>query len=54
MAFLIGLFMSAAGGVTLLRLIWLHFGSTGLWFVGAYLLLTTGNSLIEHSTGGKP
>jgi hypothetical protein len=38
---------SVGGGIVLLRLVWLHFGGTGLWFLGAYMVMTFGNSLLN-------
>jgi hypothetical protein len=48
--FLWGLLCVAGGGIVLVRLTWLHFGATGLWFLGAYLVFTLGNSLIDAAT----
>jgi hypothetical protein len=51
-SFLVGLLMSVGGGIWLLRLVYQHFGPTGLMFVGAYIVMEVGNALIKASSDG--
>ena len=49
MAFALGLIMWMVGGITFLHLVYKHFGSTGLWFIGAFVVADLGSRIMKEA-----
>ncbi len=49
---LVGLLLTFAGSVLAIRLTWVHFGATGLWFLGALAMIQVGEWFLDR--GEKP